>query len=90
MLNIKQGGATLVAILASACSGSAPTTPTPSPTTAVPSSVANLVGDYTLTVEIDETCAVVPQSERVRRYDAIVHVPGTQTDVETMSPAPAR
>jgi hypothetical protein len=72
VLNVKRGGAILIAIFASACSGSAPTTPTQSPTAAAPSLVANLVGNYTLTVEIDDTCAVVPQSERVRRYDAIV------------------
>ena len=74
MLNIKRDGAILVTILASACSGSnsAPMTPTQSPTTGVLSAVAKLVGNYTLTIEIDESCVVVPQSERVRRYDATV------------------
>jgi hypothetical protein len=72
MPNLARRGAILVAILASACGGgsSAPTTPTQSPTTIAPS--ASFAGSYTLTVEIDEACAVVPQSERVRRYDATV------------------
>jgi hypothetical protein len=72
MPNLARRGAILVAILASACSGgsSAPTTPTQSPTTTAAS--ASFAGNYTLTVEIDEACAVVPQSERVRRYDATV------------------
>ena len=65
--------AILIAMFASACSdGSTAPTPMQSPATSAPSPVANFVGNYTLTVEIDEACAVVPASERVRRYDAIV------------------
>jgi hypothetical protein len=72
MRNLARRDAILVAVLASACSAgsSAPTTPTQSPTTTAAS--ASFAGKYTLTVEIDDACAVIPQSERVRRYDAMV------------------
>jgi hypothetical protein len=44
----------------------APSSLPPPPT----SPFAKLVGDYALTIELDETCAVFPSALRVRTYDA--------------------
>jgi hypothetical protein len=51
-----------------ACGGS-PTTPTAPPSPAPASLFAVVTGDYELTIEIDDKCAQIPPTLRVRRYN---------------------
>ena len=62
----------LSASLGCAASPSAPS-PSPSPT---PSPFTSIVGDYTLTIEIDESCGSIPLPLRTRAYDVVLEDKG--------------
>ena len=53
-----------------ACGGGRPTTPTAAPSPAPASPFAVVTGNYELTIEIDDKCAQIPPTLRVRRYNA--------------------
>jgi len=53
-----------------ACGGGSPTTPTAAPSPAPASPFAVVTGNYELTIEIDDKCAQIPPTLRVRRYNA--------------------
>ena len=53
-----------------ACGGGSPTTPTAAPSPAPASPFAVVTGNYELTIEIDDKCAQIPPTLRVRRYHA--------------------
>jgi len=56
------------------CAGS-PSAPSPSPSpTASP--FTSIVGDYTLTIEIDESCGSIPLPLRTRAYDVVLEDKG--------------
>ena len=60
-----------------ACDGhpQAPTTLSPPPATTAPNPGSNsIVGSYTLTLNIGSGCAVVPETERSRKYTATIEV----------------
>ena len=53
-----------------ACGGGSTTTPTAAPSPAPASPFAVVTGNYELTIEIDDKCAQIPPTLRVRRYNA--------------------
>jgi len=62
------GGLTVAALPGCNTSPAAPSPLPPPP----PSAFAKIVGDYALTIEVDETCSGFPQASRVRAYEATV------------------
>jgi len=52
-----------------------PSAPSPPPLSAA-SPFASIVGDYTLTIEIDESCRSIPQLLRTRSYDVVLEDKG--------------
>jgi hypothetical protein len=52
--------------------GASPSSPSPGSAPSTPSPFEHLVGQYTLTIEIDESCAVIPAGLRTRAYDVVL------------------
>ena len=48
----------------------------PSPTSPTASPFTSIVGDYTLTIEIDESCGSIPPALRTRAYDVVLEDKG--------------
>ena len=85
LLNVISG-LTLAVLLGCNMSPAAPSSSSPP---ASPFPFAHLLGNYALTIQVDEHCADIPQSERLRAYDAVLRdTPFQYMSVSTLGGGP--